>query len=142
MTLMVPDYDSMASARKSLGAVLDDAHRGHAVTIRRKNETAAVVTASKLRRYLASTQKARAEVLQEEGRWVVLLRGRPFVSEGLTVDDAIDDLITSLREYAEDWADRLRTAPNHEGNWPFVNLITLSTDAELRSWISGDGGSN
>lgn len=142
MSLMVPDYDSMASARKSLGAVLDDAHRGHAVTIRRKNETAAVVAADKLRQYLATSLKARAEVFQEEGRWVVLLRGRPFVSEGLTVDEAIEDLILSLREYAEDWADRLRAAPNHEGNWPFVQLITLSSDAELRSWISDGGGSN
>lgn len=97
MSLMVPDYDSMASARKSLGAVLDDAHRGHAVTIRRKNETAAVVAADKLRQYLATSLKARAEVFQEEGRWVVLLRGRPFVSEGLTVDEAIEDLILSAR---------------------------------------------
>ncbi|KUF07218.1 hypothetical protein AUL38_02315 [Leucobacter sp. G161] len=129
----------MASARKSFGAVLDSAERGRAVTIRRHSKTAAVVQVDQLRAYFASTLNAHAEVFSEDGRWVVLLRGRSFVSEGLTVDEAIDDLIASLREYAEDWEDRLSSASNHQANWALVQLITLSTDDELRAWIENGG---
>lgn len=138
MSLLVPDYDSMAAARKSLSAVLDSAERGRAVTIRRFSKTAAVVPAAQLRNYFAATLPANAEVFHEAGQWVVLLENRPFASEGATVDEAIDDLVLSLREYAEDWDERLHDAPNHRDNWALVQLVRLSTDAELREWISGE----
>lgn len=77
-------------------------------TIRRHSKTAAVVQADQLRDYCASTLDAHAEVFKEGGRWAVLLRSRPLVSEGLAVDETIDDLIASLREYAEDWEERTR----------------------------------
>lgn len=104
----------MASARRSFGAVLDSAERGRAVVIRRHARTAAVVQADQLRDYRASTLDSRlstldanAEVFKKGGHWVVLLRNRPFVAESLTVDEAIDDLVASLREHAEEWEDLL-----------------------------------
>ena len=50
------------------------------------------------------------------------------MSEGADVDGALADLPLLLREYAEDWDDRLESAPNHTGNWAVVQLINLSTD--------------
>ncbi|MCW2642256.1 MAG: hypothetical protein JWP76_4562 [Dactylosporangium sp.] len=61
------------------------------------------------------------------------------VADGATFDEAIDDLIDALREYAEDWQDRLLDAPNHGNNWGLVQLISLSDDEQLRDWLVGTG---
>ncbi|WP_218189266.1 hypothetical protein [Tersicoccus phoenicis] len=45
-------------------------------------------------------------------------------------------MVLALRDYAEAWIDRLRTAPNHEQNWGLVQLITLSSDDQLASWLT------
>jgi hypothetical protein len=44
-------------------------------------------------------------------------------------------MVAALREYAEDWADHLRHASNHEKNWGLVQIIDLSSDEELRDWL-------
>ena len=53
-----------------------------------------------------------------------------------TLDGAIDELIVGLRQYAFDWTERLHSAPNHQENWGLVQLIGLSTEAQLRDWIN------
>ncbi|MFD1046785.1 alpha/beta fold hydrolase, partial [Kibdelosporangium lantanae] len=40
----------------------------------------------------------------------------PVSADGTTFDEAITEMITSLREYAEDWQDRLLDTPNHRDN--------------------------
>lgn len=67
------------------------------------------------------------------------MSGRPFVSEGATVDDALADLLESLREYAEDWDTRLQHAPNHQDNWALVQLVKLSSEEELLEWFERGG---
>lgn len=139
MPALAADYDSTSAARKNFREMFDAATRGKAVTIRRGEETAAIMSADRLREHLFRTVEPRAHVFSEEGRWIVLLSGRPFVSEGGTVDEAIADLVLTLREYAQDWDERLRLAPNHEQNWALVQLINLSTDEELVEWIEHGG---
>ncbi|WP_431927398.1 hypothetical protein [Nonomuraea jabiensis] len=46
-------------------------------------------------------------------------------------------MVDALREYAEDWQDRLLDAPNHRENWGLVQLISLSDDDQLREWLVG-----
>jgi hypothetical protein len=46
-------------------------------------------------------------------------------------------MVEALREYAQDWQDRLLNAPNHRENWGLVQLVELSTDEELRTWLNG-----
>jgi hypothetical protein len=48
-------------------------------------------------------------------------------------------MINALREYAEDWQERLLDTPNHQNNWALVQLISLSTDDQLRDWLVGLG---
>lgn len=139
MSIAHVDYDSVTEARKDLRSVLDASERGKAVTINRNASISAVVPAERLRSYFFKTVSPRAKIFSEDGRWVVLLEDRPFVSEGLTVDDAVADLVLSLREYAEDWDARLRLAPNHEQNWALVQLVNLSSDAELVKWLEQGG---
>ena len=67
------------------------------------------------------------------------MEGRPFVSEGIDADGALMDLVLSLREYADDWEDRLEFASNHSGNWGLIQLITLSTVEQLVEWLERGG---
>ncbi len=64
-----------------------------------------------------------------------MLPGLPIAADGLTFDDAADEFIDALAEYAEDWEKRLRSAPNHAANWPLVQFIRLSSRDALRDWI-------
>jgi hypothetical protein len=36
---------------------------------------------------------------------------------GGTLEEALDEMVLALREYADAWSERLRLAPNHEQNW-------------------------
>ena len=78
-----------------------------------------------------------AVVVAEGCGWSVFLPGLPLAAEGATFDEAIGEMVQVLREYAEDWQDRLRTAPNHADNWGLVQLIALSDDGQLRDWLVG-----
>lgn len=95
--------------------------------------------AEHLRKFFFRTVSPRVELASEDGRVIALMSGRPFVSEGATVDDALADLLESLREYAEDWDTRLQHAPNHQDNWALVQLVKLSSEEELLEWFERGG---
>ncbi|WP_375387392.1 hypothetical protein [uncultured Amnibacterium sp.] len=129
-------YASASDARAHLKDLLDAAHGGRVATVDRDSERVAVVDATRLRDALAALTDARAEVLFEEGEWAAFLPGLPVHAVSNTLDGAVDELIIGLRQYAFDWTARLRSAPNHTENWGVVQLIGLSTDAQLRDWIN------
>lgn len=135
MTITAPHSFSSSQARKEFSSVLDLAEHGGLVTVNRGKTRSAVVSADRLREHLAATTPARARISVDDGVYVVFLEGRPFVSEGSTVDEAMRDLVESLREYAEDWIERLQYAPNHADAWGLVQLVTLSTDEQLVEWL-------
>jgi hypothetical protein len=116
--------------------MLDAASEGRAATVRREADVIAMVAADDLRRALAPLAPHPA-VVEEDGTWSVLFPGYPLAAEGGSFQEAIDDTITVLREYAEDWVDHLRNAPNHSANWGFVQFIQLSSDDELWAWLNG-----
>ncbi|MFF0246600.1 prevent-host-death protein [Streptosporangium sandarakinum] len=130
-------YDTYTEARAHLKDLLDAAERGRAATLRRDTVRAAVVDAERLRNFLATVTPSRAEVVSEDGGWSVFIPGLPVAADGADFDTAIDEMIDALREYAEDWQDRLLDAPNHRDNWGLVQLIALSDDDELRRWLIG-----
>lgn len=131
-------YDSYTEARTHLKDLLDAADEGRVATVRRERGYAAVVDAARLRYALAALCPSNAEVVAENGGWSVFIPGLPVAADGTTFDEAVDDMMIALHEYAEDWQDRLRLAPNHANNWGLVQLIELSTDDELRAWLVGD----
>ncbi|MER8102431.1 prevent-host-death protein [Kitasatospora sp. NPDC094016] len=130
-------YESYTEARAHLKDLLDAAGRGRVATVRRDTRYAAVVDAGRLRQALTLLYPSKAEVVAEGGGWSVFLPGLPVAADGGTFDEAIDEMIDALREYAEDWQDRLLSAPNHRDNWGLVQLIGLSDDAQLRDWLLG-----
>ncbi len=130
-------FDSYTDARSHLKDILDAADRGRVATVRRDARVAAVVDVERLRSLLASANPSRAQVVAEADGWSVFIPGLPVAADGATFDEAIDEMIVALRDYAEDWQDRLLDAPNHQGNWPLAQLIGLSDDDQLRDWLVG-----
>jgi len=135
MSVKEVHYGTVTAARAHFSALIDAAEAGVPATVRRDSRRAAVVDADRLRHFLVSVHPARAEVVAEAGGWSVMLPGLPIAAEGETFDEAVNEMVSALREYAEDWADHLRHAPNHEQNWGLIQIIDLSSDDELRNWL-------
>jgi predicted RNase H-like HicB family nuclease len=132
-------YDSYTDARTHLKDLLDAAERGRVATVRRDARTTAFVDRERLRYFLAAVTPSRTQVVAEDGGWSVFIPGLPVAADGASFDEALDEMIIALREYAEDWQERLLDAPNHAGNWGLVQLVSLSDDDQLREWLVGAG---
>lgn len=135
MGTMQRHFPTFTQTRAQLRDVLDAAHSGRVATVARDRERFAVIDADTLRRELVTARPSGAVVAAEGGNWAAFLPGVPVHGEGDTLDASVDDLIEALRDYAEDWNERLLDAPNHRGNWALVTLVELSDDDQLRDWI-------
>jgi hypothetical protein len=132
----IADYDSVSDARIHFKHLLDAAAAGVPSHLRRDDERFAVVDARLLTRYLSAVVP-RAEVVAEDGAWSVFIPGVPVAADSDSFDGAVEEMVVALREYAEDWAERLRHAPNHRDNWGLVQLVALSDDEQLAAWVAG-----
>ncbi|MGW7168644.1 prevent-host-death protein [Streptomyces sp. NPDC054884] len=130
-------YESYTEARAHLKDLLDAADDGRVATVRRESGRAAVVDVQRLRACLSSVWPSKAQVVAEADGWSVFIPGLPVAVDAVHFDDAIGEMVEALREYAEDWHDRLRSAANHQDNWGLVQLIALSSDEQLRDWLVG-----
>ena len=135
--MSIAQYDSFTEARVHLKDLLDAARRGLIATVRRDTERAAVVDAERLRSVLARLYPSHAQAVAEAGGWSIFVPGLPVAADGATFDEAVGEMIDALREYVEDWQERLLDAPNHRNNWGLVQLIGLSDDDQLRDWLVG-----
>jgi predicted RNase H-like HicB family nuclease len=97
----------------------------------------ALVDGERLRSTFSALSPSKAQVVAEAGGWSVFIPGLPVAADGATFDEAITEMIDALREYAEDWQEHLLDAPNHRNNWMLVQLVSLSSDDQLRSWLVG-----
>lgn len=134
-------FDSYSQAREKFRDVLDAAQRGLVTSVTREGETFLVVDARQQREWLADLRPSNAEVVAEGGGWAVILPGLPLHGDGESFDDAVDDAVEALRDYAEDWNERLHLVPNHRQHRPVVELVELSTDEQLREWVVGRASS-
>lgn len=137
--MSITHYDSYTEARAHLKDLLDAAERGHVATVRRDAARTAVVDVERFRSSLASLNTPRVQVVAEADGWSVFLPGLPIAADGATFEEAIAEMIVALREYADDWQDRLLDASNHRGNWALVQMVGLSDDDQLRDWLVGSG---
>ena len=130
-------YESVADARAHLKDLLDAAAGGAPASLRRDSQRIALVDVVRLRHFLVALGP-RAKAVAEADGWSVFIPGVPVAADGATFEDAIAEAVGALREYAEDWIDRLSGPPNHADNWGLVQLVALSTDDELAAWLTGD----
>ena len=128
-------FGSFTETRKNLRSVLDSARAGRITTVQRDAERFAVVDADRLVHTLMRLRPAGATVIAEGGGWAAVMPGLPVHGDGPTFEGAIQDLLEALREYADDWNERLLNVPNHRENWPVVELVQLASDDQLRAWL-------
>lgn len=131
-------FGSYSLARRHLKDVLDSALDGRITTVRRDSEQYLVISAELQRALLAKLIPSNAQVVSEGGGWAVLIPGLPVHGDAPEFNDAVGDAVEALREYADDWNERLHTAPNHADNRGIVELIEVSNDDQLRDWLLGD----
>ena len=133
-------YLSYTDTRRRLREVLDTAEEGLPVGIRRHDKHVALIESSKLQEILVDSRRLRRpRAVAEADGWSVLLPGAPVAADGADLDEAVDEFVAALREYAQDWQTRLRFAPNHQHHWPLVQFVSLASDADIASWVRGSG---
>lgn len=130
-------FATLSDARSHLPQLTDAAVAGRPVSYSRDGRQIAAVDAARLRDALSQLHPARAEVFREDGQVGMVISELGLAVEGGTFDDAVSELVIALKEYAADWDDHLLNAPNHANNWGIVQLIALSTDAQLAGWVRG-----
>lgn len=125
-------------SRRRLREVLDAAEAGKPTGIERRGSKVALVERDRLHELLAESWRlGRPEAVAEAGGWSVFLPGSPIAADGADLDEAVEEFIEALREYAHDWVERLRLAPNHEHMWPLVLFVSMSSDTEIANWVHG-----
>ncbi len=135
--MAVLTFDTYSAARSHLKDVLDAAESGRIAVLRRDNVDSVVVNGERLRRFLAATTSGHIQAVSEGDGWSLFLPGTPVAAHAAGLDVAVAELIEGLREYADDWLDRLLNVPNHQANWGLVQLVVLSNDDQLTDWITG-----
>jgi hypothetical protein len=135
--MLAAHYETLTAGRAHFKDLLDAAETGRPASVRRDSRRSAVVDAERLRHALAQLCPSRAEMAAEAGGWSIFIPGLPLAADGATVDEALDEMVDVLREYAEDWADHLLYGRNHADQWGLVQIIELSDDEQLRDWLVG-----
>lgn len=130
-------FATLSDARSHMSDLTDAAMSGRPVSYARDGRQVAAVDADRLRDALTKLHPARAEVFQEDGAVGIAISELGLAVEGATFAGAVNEMVIALREYATDWTDHLLNARNHSNNWGVVQIIALSTDVELASWVRG-----
>lgn len=135
MASATANYGSVREAREHFKDLLDAADEGRPATVTRDTRRVAAVDADRLVHFLIRLRPASAQAVPDGDGWSIGLPGVPVAADGATIEEAVDEMIDALRDYAEAWTERLRLAPNHEDNWGLVQIVTLATDEQLRNWL-------
>lgn len=130
-------FATYTETRSHLRDAFDAAESGLTVIAERDAVRFVLLEAQGLRPLLEQMCPSNAVVVAEGGGWSAFLPGVPVSGEGSDLDEAVEDLVDALREYAEDWNDHLSGARNHTQHRALVTFVELSTDDELRTWITG-----
>ena len=127
------DLPNASTVRSTWAAALDLAAEGRPVPFRRDTEEFVLLPAALLRDVLRRAVPP-PEVVAELDGWSVLLHGHPVASDGATLDEALADFLSALRDYATAWEERLHAAPDHRHAAALVQLVALDDDAALLAW--------
>lgn len=133
------EYEKVTDARAHLKDLLDASEQGRTAVVRRRGQATALVDRQRFVHFLQVLNAHRVRLQPDGDAWLAYVDGAPLAGEGATAEEAVDDLIDALRDYSQDWGDRLRHAPNHEDNWGITQLVDLCGDNELHRWIIGAG---
>lgn len=130
-------FESTREVRSHLKDWLDAATEGRPAVVQRDAKSVAAVDAQRLVSFLITVRPLGARVVAEGEGWSIFVPGLPVAADGATLDEAVDEMVGALRDYAEAWSERLRLTPNHADNWGLVQIISLADDDQLRGWVTG-----
>lgn len=143
-------YETFQDSRQHLSDVFDAAQEGLLVSMSRgrsnrdrRQGPVGILKITVLRDLLERVLAGWIEVSynDEDRLHTVGVKGLPLAAEGETLSEAFDDLVDEIRDYNEQWVERLRFAPNHEGNLPLVYLAqTMPEDDDLHAWLMAQAG--
>jgi hypothetical protein len=135
-----PGYQFKArEARDHFRELLDIAEGGGVAVLRRKAPLA-LVRRELLDQALAAQHPFDVKVSFDGGQTSMWIDGVPVHGVGDSYDEAEEDFLDALADYAEAWVERLRFAPNHAANAGLVARVLLyagDTD-ELRRAVFGE----
>lgn len=137
MATATVNYSSVREARDHFKDLLDAADEGRPATVTRDERRVAAVDADRLVHFLTRLHPSGVQAVADgdgDG-WSLFLPGAPVAADGATIEEAVEEMVDALRDYAEAWTERLRLAPNHEDNWGLVQVVTLASDDQLRNWL-------
>lgn len=134
---MTLNFTTMAQARAGFKDLLDSAVAGQPATVNRDRHTIAAVDAARLAHALRTLIPCEAYLESDSDGWSFYIDGLPISAYGDAIDDVLNNAVDALRDYADLWETDLKSAPNHAENWSLVQLVALSSDIELRKWITG-----
>lgn len=135
MATATANYGSAREAREHFKDLLDAADEGRPATVIRDERRVAAVDADRLVHFLTRLHPSGVQAVADGDGWSLFLPGVPVAADGATIEEAVEEMVDALRDYAEAWTERLRLAPNHEDNWGLVQIVTLASDDQLRSWL-------
>lgn len=122
---------TVTEARRQLPSLLDKAQRGRWQLVGRRNRREVILAdADEIGTLLGVAYRFHPEVMINEDEASVWLPELNTHAVGSTVDEALNELADVMLEYAEDWEDDLRHAPNHRDNVGYVRRIELAGDVE------------
>lgn len=128
-------YGSAREGREHFKDLLDAADEGRPATVTRDDRRVAAVDADRLVHFLTRVHPSGVQAVAEGDGWSIYFPGVPVAADGATLEEAVEEMVDALRDYAAAWTERLRLAPNHVDNWGLVQIVTLATDDQLRDWL-------
>ncbi len=121
----------MTEARAQLPTLLEKARAGKWQFIGRRGRPEVVVAeVGEMEALLAPAFRFRPEVDIDDGDVGIYLFELDVHGVGGTLDEALEDLAEAMLEYADDWVDQLRHAPNHRHRAGYVRRIELAGDTQ------------
>lgn len=116
-------------ARDHWKQLIDVAEAGGVAVVRRgtsgEGRRTAVVDLEVLDRGLAQIAPFNVQVSRSDSQFSMWIEGVPVHGAGKSMEEAEDELLDALVDYALDWVDRLHVAPNHEANGDLVRRVML-----------------
>lgn len=138
---MQTQFHSFSTTRTHLKQVFDAAEAKVPVELKRGPLEIVVVKKDLFTALLSRDGVVRSpELYEENDGWTIVLPGTPVGADSVDFNEAVADFLDALQEYAEDWVadENLRRAPSHCDNETLVQLVTLLSEDELRSWAVGE----
>ncbi len=126
-------------ARDHFKELMDRAESG-GVAVLRRNSTMVLVERDVLDAALAVQHPFDVNVSFSDGQTSMWIDGVPVHGVGDSYDEAEEDFLDALVDYAEAWVSELRLAPNHKANAGLVERVLMFAGErdELRRVVFGE----